>query len=848
MAQVKKERKSKQEQDLIPLKYQHIAAVFAIFISLIIFFHDVVFDGKVFVSGDTIAGQSFKTLLDDAEKEGVAPLWNPYIFCGMPGVASMSMSGSRSYDITAFVYGKIYSTIGMMLNKEIGYEMFFYFVFGCGMYWFAYSKLQSKTIALIVALGTLYSMFIIIWIMVGHVTKIAVMAFFPYIFLGVEKLREKFDLKIAVLLTVCVHFFSQPSHVQMIFYTYFALGIYYLFFLIRSIIKKENWQGVIRSAAIFAVASILAFAMNADQYFSTLEYSKYSIRGASPIQNQQANATNQGKVKEESNGGLDYEYATNWSFSPGEALTFIVPSLYGFGQFDYQGPLTQNQKVRLNTYFGQQTFTDAPQYMGIVILAFAIFGFVRNRKDPFVQFLGIVTIIALLISFGREFSLIYDVMFYYFPMFNKFRIPSMILVLVQIFVPLLAGYGLVSIVADGTKNLSITTLNRWKFAAAGLGALLILSFAAKSMFASIYESFFPQQEVMKALSRSYGNLQPAVQTEFYKVITDMVTNDIAIAFFVLTVVAGAVYLFLSRTIKFSSFFTILVCAVMFDLWRIDFKPMETHNPQQVQQENFVVPEYVKFLQQDTTVYRTLEFVNGQPPYSNKLAYWKIQSAYGYQGVKMRAYQDIVENVGMGNPLMWGLMNVKYIISNTRDSNSIMMPVYQGNENIIYYNRAELPRAFFVNRYETASGLEILQKIKAMSFNPRDVAYGMENPNIKIDSVKVGAEIQYTKFDLMNLELHAKATGNNLLFLSEAYYPEGWKAFIDGNETPIYRLNYLFRGLVVPVGEHTIAMKFEPRGFYLGKQLSLWINILLLAGIGYFGVMYFVKAKNKNLES
>ncbi len=74
-----------------------------------------------------------------------------------------------------------------------------------------------------------------------------------------------------------------------------------------------------------------------------------------------------------------------------------------------------------------------------------------------------------------------------------------------------------------------------------------------------------------------------------------------------------------------------------------------------------------------------------------LAYWRIQNAYGYQGAKMRAYQDMDDVIGMGNPLLWGLMNVKYLITNTPDSSAGLGLVYNGRDLKIYANRFSLPQ-------------------------------------------------------------------------------------------------------------------------------------------------------------
>ncbi|MDD8017197.1 MAG: YfhO family protein [Bacteroidota bacterium] len=838
MATQKKEKQSKLEKDVIPSKYQHFAAVAVIFLSLIIFFNTIIFEGKIFGAADTIASKSFETLVKDADQQGIFPLWNPYIFCGMPGYASLSIHGERYFDISALIVNRASKIFALTINnQEVGWVLFYYLILGAGIYFFVYDKVKHKIAALIAGLAVIHATYIIILVMVGHMTKVPVIAFFPWIFLIIERLREKFNLWFSLVLVLLVHFMLLPGHIQMIFYCYFAFGIYYLFFSVRAFIKKENWAGYLRSGIVLAVATGIAFLMTGDQYLSTLEYSKYSMRGAGPII---PSAEAQKKGTANNTGSLDYDYATNWSFSPGEVITFFVPSAYGFGEHMYQGPLTNNQEVRINTYFGPQPLpVDAPQYMGVVIIVLAAVGFWKNRKDPFVQYAGLLIFIALLISFGKEMPLVYDLMFNYFPLFNKFRIPNMILVLVQLMVPVLAAYGIVSL----TKGVNEREKKKWMYVVAGLGLLSLLSLAAKDIFVSIYSSFYPEQEFITTLSRYYN---PNILPELYKIVTALVVTDFFAAFVLLTITFGAFYLYWKNTVKFSTLTIILVVAVLFDLWRVNYKPMDA-KPHRDIEGAFATPNFVKFLQQDTTLYRTLQFENGQPPYNNTLAYWRIQSAYGYQGAKMRQIQDVFDVAGLGNPLLWNLMNVKYIISDRPDSNQVLLPVYRG-EKYVLYNRAEFPRAFFVNRYEVAKGLDILNNIKSMNFNPNDVAFVMEDLKLNIDVPKAGAEVHYTHYGIQDFEAKVHATGNNLVFFSESWYPEGWKAFIDGTETSIYRLNYMFRGVVVPSGGHTITMKFEPRGFYLGKNLSLWLNIFIIGGLGYAGVNEYLKRKKVTTKS
>ncbi|MEK6565581.1 MAG: YfhO family protein [Bacteroidota bacterium] len=824
-------------------------AIGLLFLSLIVFFYPVIFGGKTFLGPDTLASHSFDTFLAEARSEGIFPLWNPYIFCGMPSYGSLTAGGERGFDLTGYVFGKIVLAFHYLLfAPPVGWVLFYYLVFAGGVYVFTYRKVGDKLAAFVSALAATFSMYIIIWVMTGHNTKISVMAFFPWVFLIVENLRERFDWRLFLVLVVGLHFTYLPSHVQMIFYVYLALGIYLLFFLVRNLVKKEDWKGVVRAGVALAAASVIAFAMDSDKYLSVLEYNPYSIRGSGPI----TEAAIPGSKS--ASGGLDYNYATSWSLSPGEVISFVVPFWKGFGSHMYQGALTQNVPTRVNSYFGPQTFTDGAQYIGFVVFALAVVGFVRNRKDPFVQYIAILMGFSLLVAFGKEFPLVYDLMYYYFPFFNKFRIPSMILVLIQIFIPVLAGYGIASFLKQRAENKhgDIQKTKKMVIRSVALVALtcVILSFS--------YESFLSKQDMQNMASSLYGLGLPKdrlieqafqqIPQEVFRLLKEhvvtMVTTDLYVGLALLIVAFGAFLLYLENRLSLNTLAGVLVIVVLVDLWRIDYKPMHPEDRQQ-QATIFAAPDHVQFIQKDSSLFRVLQFVGGQPPYDNTLAYWKVQNAYGYQGAKMRSYQDVVEVVGLYNPLLWQLMNVKYIFNDQTDSSGAVSLVYSGRQAKVYTAREFLPRAFFVNRYQVATGLDILNKIRSLEFEPQDVAYMLEDPKIEIAPPQPDARAAYVRNGLHGFELDVNATGDNLLFLSETYYPVGWKAFIDGKETAIYRLNYLFRGVVVPPGRHKVEMQFEPRGFSLGKNLSLAANVIVIVAFGYFGVDYFRIRKKNN---
>jgi hypothetical protein len=849
-------RQTAGETPLIPERYQHALAIALLFLSIVVFFHQLVFSGKTFSDVDQIASRSFDTFVADAEAQGVFPLWNPYIFCGMPSYGSLTVGGERLFDITAQALSKTSTVFSyIVLNPPEGWVLFFYFVFACGVYLFTYRKVKSKFASFIAAFAATFSMYIIIWVMTGHNTKIAVIAFFPYIFYSIERLREKFSWIQVFLLVLLIHFSYMPSHIQMIFYIYLAVGMYLLFMLIRSFLVKKGaaeagsepaWKGVVRAGLVYTLASGLAFSMDADKYLSVWEYSSYSIRGSNPIVN-----TTQTPDSKTVQGGLDYDYATAWSFAPGEMMTWLVPSWYGFGLDKYKGLFSNNQEQMANFYSGPMPFTHAPQYMGVIVLLLALYGFAKNRKDPFVQYLGVMIVFSLFISFGKELPILYDLMFKFFPMFNKFRIPSMMLVLIQIFVPILAAYGIASLIRE-REELRGPQLEKWKksivFSFAVIGGLFVVlaltfeSFvtrqAIQNAFASMTNYGFPRDRIYDPF---FQQIQPQVIKEVTATLVARATTDIYLALIYVIVAFGAVFYFAQGKMKLATFAMILTIVIATDLWRVDSKPSEYHE-RNVNQQLFATPEYAKYLQRDTTLFRILELKNGQPNYNNMFAYWRLQSAYGYQGAKMRTYQDVADVVTLRNPLLWSLMNVKYILSPAPDSTLGLGLVYNGPDMKVYGNPYSLSRAFFVNRYEVADGLTTLNKIAAMSFNPTDVLYFQEDPKVKVDAPLPGTKAEFTRYSIHELDLTTTTAGNNLLFFSETYYPVGWKAFVDGKETPIYRANYLFRAIVVPAGIHKIEMKFEPKGFFIGKNLSLAANIVTIAGLGFFGFVSWRKRK------
>jgi hypothetical protein len=266
--------------------------------------------------------------------------------------------------------------------------------------------------------------------------------------------------------------------------------------------------------------------------------------------------------------------------------------------------------------------------------------------------------------------------------------------------------------------------------------------------------------------------------------------------------------------------------LVFDLWRVDVHLLRYSDSINIERF-FQKPDFIEFIQRDTSIYRVIELNNGQPVTSNYLAYFRLHNAYGYHAAKMRAYQDLIDIAGITNPFVLDLLNVRYIISDRVDTTYGEL-VFEGRRKVIL-NSDHLPRAFFVRRYEVAEAFSILTKMKFAQFDPSEVLYFEDDPGIYVEPVRDGAYVKFVEYKPQYLKLKVRATGENLLFISDVYYPK-WKCYIDGVEVPIYKANYTFRAILVPEGEHVVEFKYEDYEFEIGRSVSFGISLIVVAGL------------------
>jgi hypothetical protein len=834
---MKKSKKSEKKQeratlfdkftisDYIPEKYQIPAMLGIILLVFLIYFSPIYFGGKTYQSGDIITSKSLSSYIDK-DREGYS-LWYPYIFCGMPAYA---LATDFKWFNLLWV-GSYYTRTLFTVFFDVDYAKwtFYLLILAFTSFFLIYHLTKNRLISLFGGLSVTFSTGIILFLFIGHVTKLTALCFYPLIFLMLLQLKDKITLTNFTLLIIAVHLSFQGWHVQIIFYTLFAIGIFYLYYIVRHIYNKENDQlkKVFKSLATFSGAFLIALLIQSDNLTQIYEYNPYSTRGSESIVDE---VKGEDVKRDETEF---YQYATNWSFSPGEIMTFIFPSFYGFGNSTYQGPLSNNQEVEVNTYFGQMPFVDVAMYMGILVLVLAIFGIYSNWKNAYVQYLTILLFISLMISFGRTFPIFYDLMFNYFPFFDKFRVPSMILVLIQINLPVLAAFGLKSILELRTQK-NIKLENSIKYLAYGFTGLFVLSL----LFNSVVTDFFASRVADHTASIRGSQPQLAQQfTALTDYMADMFLSDVYYSLGFLSAAFWLFVIYLRSKLSADLIIIIITLISLFDLLRINNRGAKLIDDENIESA-FNEPSYVTTIkyQGDDEPFRIINLkqdgsLGSFNQNSNFNAYFFLQDFYGYSSIKPRTYQDFIDVVGIMNPTMWKMLNVKYVVTDKPFNLTGLSLTYLDGEDseYIYLNNDALSRAFLADSVAKEESFSFLQKVKENSFDPERVVFA-DIGNNEISAPEEGAYATIMEYKDEKIVIDVLATGNNFLFLGDTYFPKGWKAFIDGEETEIFKTNHGFRGVIVNEGKHKVEFIYSPVSFVISKYTAFGLSLLTLIGL------------------
>ncbi|MBE7176689.1 MAG: YfhO family protein [Mucilaginibacter polytrichastri] len=795
--------------------------IILIFAAICFFYFTPAFSGKSLMQNDILlAQQTQREIMEYKAKDGKAPLWTNSMFGGMP-----------TYQIWAQYSDNVTTHIISFLNVIMPNPANLVFMYLLGGY-LLFSVLRLKPwLAMAGAIAFAFSSYNFIYIEAGHGTQAMAIAFFAPIVAGVLLVFRGQYLLGGLITAFFMALEIRANHVQMTYYLFLVL-------LILAIVeawnayKTKTFPVFGKSIGTLALAGVLAIGVNAANLWTTYEYAEESIRGKSNLT----------KNTSEPQTGVSRDYAYQWSQGVGEILTFLIPDAYG-GSSD--GRLLDDKSdvvkaltgkgvpmeqaagfaQQLPTYWGDKPFTSGPWYFGAVVIFLFVFGLI-TVKSRMKWWIVAAVALTVLLSFGKNFTLVSDLFFDFFPMYNKFRAVESILAVTSLCIPILAFLGV--------KELSESTDTKrmWKAAKLSLyitgGICLVVAGVPDLLSLRPDDSSQLQKSLTQAFqgdSRSANEIIGALMRD-----RASIARADAIRSLIFILIAFAiVWAWINKKLNLQLASVAVALVIVVDMWAVDKRYLNSTNfgPKQNLAERTQKRDVDEFILRDQDKgFRVIDFTSGNP-FTNASASYFYRSLGGYHAAKLKRYQELVDHnfTNSVNQDVLDMLNTRYIIqSDPKD----------GSEKMQRNNSACGP-AWFVKKIEFVKNSD--EEMEAISsFDPHNVAVVDTRYRSLFDaarkSVDPNAKIELTGYhpDTMRYE-YSSATAQTVVF-SEIYYDKGWNMYLDGEKKPYFRADYLLRAAEVPLGNHKIEFRFEPVSYYTGEKISLAASaILILGGIG-----------------
>jgi len=737
-----------------------------------------------------------KQIVDHREDFNEEPYWLDNAFLGMP---SYQVSAKYPYDLLYYIDQTI-----RFLPRPADY-LFLYLL---SFYFLIISLNINYRYALFGAIAFGFSTYLIIILGVGHNTKALALGYLPLIIAGfLMVLRGKYTkgfLISSLFLGLQVH----ANHYQMTYYTLIMLLVIVLVHYF-SFIKLKEIKKIYKSLFVFVSIGFLALLMNSPSLLATKEYSEFSTRSKSDIT---INADGSAK---ESLSGLDKEYITEYSYGILESFNLIFPRFMGGGSseriredsklMNFIRSLDANQAQQVyqysKVYWGNQPIVAAPAYIGISIFFIFLLSILLvndlNRK-----WILIAISISLLLSWGKNFSFLTDLMIDYFPLYDKFRAVSSIQVIIEFCIPLFAVIGLSKFFLNSSND--IKKLNSLKYVSVFLVSLiLVFYFFGTSLFdfKSDFEIFSQYPEILNLLIEERQHI---------------FESDILRSLIIVICCSVTFYLFVKKIIKKDLTFLILIAIVILDLWTVDKKYV---NSDQFVKKSLVEIPFQKTIAdkailEDDSDFRVFEPMGG---FSNARTSYFHKSIAGYHAAKPKRIQNLYDfYISKDSYDVLNMLNVKYIIQNSED-----------NPLGVTRNPNNLGNAWFVkNVINVENSNEELLELKNIDLANTCLSQNFEitNTNFQLNETN---EIKLVSRKANQLIYNSKTDSNQFVVFSEAFYKNGWQAYIDNKPVNHYKVNYLLRGMEIPKGNREIKFEFVPKVVNTGFYLSLFSYLIFI---------------------
>ena len=770
------------------------------FIAISLIFYSPLLDGKKLFQSDInqYEGMS-REIQENRDNFSKEIYWIDNAFGGMP---TFQLGAKYAYDILSPLH---------LLFRFIPRPAHTLFLYLLTMYILLMVLKIPWRIAVLGSVAFAFSTYLLIILQVGHNTKALAISYIPLVVAGLVLLRQNKLLPGFLVSLIAISLQIRANHYQMTYYMLILLGIYFIVYLVDSYQKKDLKQ-YFRYIGVFAIAGILSLGLNAPNILSTYDYSKYSTRSQSEL------SLNPDGTEKEKTSGLDYDYITQYSYGVFESLNLVAPRIQGGASSEDLGDKSKLYKFLIDnnvpkpqadsfiksvpTYWGNQPILEAPAYIGAsVMFLFILALFVV--KGPFKWWLLISFILSLLLSWGKNFPLLTNLFIDYFPFYNKFRAVSSIQVILEFAVPLLSVIGLHKFLADSNlKNI------KRSFAVYATPLFIVLLTSSSLSFTGLYDDYY---------SNGYG------QEIFNKILEErrIIFNQDVIRALIIGLTVFLILRFSKLIGRNFTFITVFVI-VFIDLFTINNRYIDKDLFINKSINTYQLSEIDREILNDSLDYRVFDLSAG---ISNASTSYFHNSINGYHAAKLRRFQEYYDYLSVhDNQKLFNSLNVKYLISKNDD-----------NQDQLYQNPDAFGNAWAIDSIILVdSSDELFDKLKDTDL--KRVGLGLNK------SIPSDIPLRYNSSDLIKIEkiknssshliYNFESLSDQLIVFSEIYYPSGWKVYVDEVESKYFDINYLFRGMLIPKGEHIVEFYFSPKIVKTGINIRIITIIITFSSIAF----------------
>ena len=772
----------------------------AYFVLVHIFFWKLLVPGRV-LFGTDIMSQSYPIqhmAVQEMIKNRSLMLWNPYIFSGMPFLASFSFPFFYPFALLFFI---------LPLGFAMGYEILLhFFLMGLFMYLLLTHLKLSRQAAFVGGLLFMFSAHLVSLVYPGHGGKIFTMTYLPLAVLFLDRAMDSRPFRNLTLMGLTVGLMFFGGHIQILFYCGIALFVFFVVRLLADIRRKGPAWGL-KATAGFAYAFLLGTMLYAVMLFPAWQYRGYTGRAGGVT------------------GASTYQFATSFSQPPEDMLYIALRNPFGWGK-DYGPDFPNTHEIFYRGRIGLRLSVD---YFGVfgLMLAFIGAAFVRNRYTWYAFGLALLAMFLALGMFNPWYYYVYK----YVPGFSMFRVPYAIMILVPFCLSILAAFGL-----QRLMHFKKEELKKLDFVLGG-GFLLLLFV----MGVALYWGSDMDRTINSLLSHQW--IREMLWNDFsdvYQRLSFFLKN---LYVFTAFLAASLLVLFIYRKgwLKVKYLAAVSAAFILFEVWPVGWDFVKTVPSSSIQGKYFKETDEVKTIEADGRDGRVFSLVN-----NNELLYRGIQALTGYHAAPLEYYERLLDSISFDNGII-DMLDAKYLmLPKEPEYNFASFPDDAGGNRMkakyealpadgmyFYKNHGAGRKAWLAGTVWKADDEdEALGIVSDPRFEPFKMAVLTKDLDMPVDrSADLSQQkVEITSYKPDRVEYAVSAPAAALMVASEVWYP-GWKAYIDGKKTEVFRTDYALRGIYMPAGEHKVVFKFEPVAFRVGAAVSLAALLFFAAVIG-----------------